>query len=891
MEEMTGAAAVQIPALLAEEFHLPRQRVEAAIELIDQGNTLPFIARYRKEATGSMDDQLLRQLWERLAYLRGLEQRRQEVLAALGQLELPAQTLDRLRGELAQAQTLAQVEDLYRPYRPKRRTRASAAREKGLEPLADILRRQPEDVTPQQAAAPFVQPEKGVESVEQALQGAQDILAEELADDPKIRQFLRRELSSRCRIVTSFTKEYAQEADPGDSSQAGSGAAGREAGAGFDSTGSTGSMGGMGSMGSMGGTGNAGKAGKDGNASDTGNATNTGNVDKAGKADHLGKTGNASNAGSSAGGKKSPKGLPGRDGAQVYAQYAQFQEPLRTLPGHRILAIDRGEKEGVLRVGLELDNPSALTDAIERSIPVRPGPWGELVSGCVQDSYRRLLFPSLERELRSELTQRACEQAVRLFGVNLKNLLMQPPVRGRVVLGLDPGYRTGCKAAVVDATGRVLDTAVLYPTPPHSRTREAQQILTDLIRRHGVEVIAIGNGTASRETELFVAQTLRQLQQQEDRVSPEARRGEEAAFPAYMVVSEAGASVYSASKLAAEEFPEYDVSLRSAVSIARRLQDPLAELVKIDPKSIGVGQYQHDMPPSQLDQALGGVVEDCVNAVGVDLNTASESLLGYVAGIHRTLAKNIVQYREEQGKFTSRSQLLQVPKLGKKAFEQCAGFLRVPESSQLLDHTGVHPESYPAAQRLLELYACQTGEGSQEGPHRPAAGPYSQGAEAAGRAGDGCLSPERSFAEKLSGLGAWADSRGLAQLARELGVGEPTLRDMIQELMKPGRDPRDSLPPPLLRTDVMGLEDLKVGMVLEGTVRNVLDFGAFVDIGVHEDGLVHISQLSGRFVRHPSQVVKVGDIVRVRVIGVDLKRKRISLSMKETGPGQEPSGK
>ena len=648
-------------------------------------------------------------------------------------------------------------------------------------------------MTPQQAAAPFVRPGEGAESVEEALQGAQDILAEELADDSKIRQFLRRELAARCRIVTSFTKEYAAEASLG------------------------------------------------------------GDSPEERAAEEPSESGERNRQG-----RQGKKNLPGRDGAQVYAQYAQFQEALRTLPGHRVLAIDRGEKEGVLRVGLELDGESALTDAIERSIPVRPGPWRELLSGCVQDSYRRLLFPSLERELRSELTKVACEQAVKLFGVNLKHLLMQPPVRGRVVLGLDPGYRTGCKAAVVDATGKVLDTAVLYPTPPHSRTQEARRILTGLLRRHGVEVIAIGNGTASRETELFVAQILRELHQQGEG----AVGGEKgAAALSYMVVSEAGASVYSASKLAAEEFPEYDVSLRSAVSIARRLQDPLAELVKIDPKSIGVGQYQHDMPPSQLDQALGGVVEDCVNAVGVDLNTASESLLGYVAGIQRTVAKNIVRYREEQGKFTSRRQLLQVPKLGKKAFEQCAGFLRVPESPQLLDHTGVHPESYPAACRLRELYTRQAGMGAAK---------VTEGRADALQEG-----------RQLAGLGDWAERFGYPQLARELEVGEPTLRDMVEELMKPGRDPRDSLPPPLLRTDVMGLEDLKVGMVLEGTVRNVLDFGAFVDIGVHEDGLVHISQLCSRFVKHPSQVVKVGDIVRVRVIGVDPTRKRISLSMRD----------
>ena len=610
---------VEMAAALAEEFHLPRQRVEATVELIDQGNTLPFIARYRKEVTGSMDDQLLRQLWERLEYLRGLEQRREEVLTALRQQEMPRETVEKLAGELAAAQTLAQVEDLYRPYRPKRRTRASAAREKGLEPLARILRQQPSDRTPEQAAAPFVQPDRGVERAAEALQGAQDILAEELADDPKIRQFLRRELTARCRVVTAFTKEYAPEASQEDGpSDNGQGEA------------------------------------------EEGLGRGKGKGSSSQRENHQGERPQRANS--------------RQEDGQVYAQYSQFQQAVRTIPGHRILAIDRGEKEGVLKVSLELDGESALTDAIQRSIPVRSGPFQGLLSDCVQDSYRRLLFPSLERELRAELTQRACEQAIQVFGVNLKQLLMQPPVKGRVALGLDPGYRTGCKVAVVDATGKVLDTGVIYPTPPHSRTDEARRTLTGLIRRHGVEVIAIGNGTASRETELFVAQTLRELQPAPTgnrsqassdgsrAASPAPREGEERGRVAYMVVSEAGASVYSASKLAAEEFPEYDVSVRSAVSIARRLQDPLAELVKIDPKSIGVGQYQHDMPPSQLDQTLGGVVEDCVNAVGVDVNTASESLLGYVAGINRTVAKNIVRYREEQGSFTGRSQLLQVPK-------------------------------------------------------------------------------------------------------------------------------------------------------------------------------------------------------------------------------------
>ena len=712
---------MDIIAQLTRELQLRQSQVEAAVSLIDQGNTIPFIARYRKEATGSLDDAVLRDLDDRLGYLRNLEKRKEEVLSAIRD---QGKLTEKISAALDAAETLASVEDIYRPFRQKRKTRASAARERGLEPLAQAIRAQNTLAEPLAMAAGYVDESRGVPSPEEALQGALDIIAEDISDDPAIRASLKRLISAQGLIASS-----------GDSQE------------------------------------------------------NT-----------------------------------------TYAMYYDFAEPVSKIAHHRVLAINRGEKEGFLKASLQLDEEKAL-EAISRSVITARNPCARAVMAAAQDGYKRLLFPSLERETFSALFEKASEQAIRVFAENLHHLLMQPPVKDRVVLGLDPAYRTGCKIAVVDGTGKVLDTAVVYPTPPQNKVREAKAVLSTLIRKHGVSVISIGNGTASRESELFVAGLI----------------GELGGGLSYMVVSEAGASVYSASKLASEEFPQFDVSLRSAVSIARRLQDPLAELVKIDPKAIGIGQYQHDMPPHRLDSALGGVVESCVNSVGVDLNTASHSLLGYVAGINAAVAKNIVSYREETGGFTSRSQLLKVPKLGKKAYEQCAGFLRIPGAKNPLDATAVHPESYSAAKALLELCGC---------------GVQDIGTPA------------------LSQLPARVEALGWEAAARAAGVGEVTARDIVEELLKPGRDPRDQLPPPILRTDVMEMKDLKPDMVLTGTVRNVLDFGAFVDIGVHEDGLVHISQLSDRFVRHPSQVVKVGDIVRVRVLEVDLKRKRIALSMK-----------
>lgn len=710
---------------LAAELNIRQSQVQSAVELIDAGNTIPFIARYRKEATGGLDDTQLRELHERLAYLRGLAKRKEEVSAAITE---QGKMTDALQDRLKAALTLAEVEDLYRPYRPKRRTRASTARERGLEPLAALLLQQNPADDPQVLAGAYISPEKELPDAQAALQGAMDILAEEFSDDADLRSALRA---------------------------------------------------------------------------------------------YLRRTGEIKSTGSS-------------DKPSVYSMYFEFAEPVRQIAGYRVLAIDRGEAAGELKVSIQADREAALALLLNRVLKKPATRSGALVQAAAEDSYDRLIFPSLEREIRSWLTEQACDAAIRVFSVNLRNLLMQPPVRGSVTLGLDPAYRTGCKIAVVDDTGKVLATTVVYPTPPQNKTAEAERILTELIERYQVTTIAIGNGTASRESELFVAQLIKKQ-----------------AHPvSYMVVSEAGASVYSASKLAAEEFPTFDVSLRSAVSIARRLQDPLAELVKIDPKAIGVGQYQHDMPKAQLGEALGGVVESCVNTVGVDLNTASHSLLSYVAGINASIAKNIVTYREQNGSFTRRQELLKVPKLGKKAFEQCAGFLRIPGGSNILDNTAVHPESYEAAKQLLTLcgYSLQElSTGLQELPARVA-------------------------------------QQGEAALASRIGVGVPTLHDMVQELLRPGRDPRESLPKPLLRTDVMKMEDLKPGMVLSGTVRNVIDFGAFVDIGVHQDGLVHISRLSERFVKHPSQVVKVGDVVAVKVVEIDLARKRIGLSMRDITP-------
>ena len=724
-----------ITRLLAQEFQVKPEHAQAVVELLDGGNTVPFIARYRKEQHGAMDDQTIRQLADRLTYLRGLETRKEEVRAAV---EEQGKLTSDWEAALKRATTLAEVEDLYRPYRPKRRTRAGIAREKGLEPLAQLLlegkNQQGKHETLQELALSYVNPEKKVETIEEALQGAKDILAEEFSDDPSIRKRLRSMLQKNGSLRTKATTEE-----------------------------------------------------------DT-----------------------------------------------VYRIYYDFEEPLGRLQSHRILAINRGEKEGILKVSLNPGEESPLP-RILRDILTPSHPYPELLREVAEDAWSRLIFPSLEREIRNDLTEMADEQAIHTFALNLRPLLMQPPVKNQVTLGFDPAYRTGCKLAVVDGTGKVLETAVIYPTKPHNKVDEAKGVLRRLCDKHGITCIAIGNGTASRESELFVSEFIKEYRKP----------------LSYMVVSEAGASVYSASKLGAEEFPDYDVSLRSAVSIARRLQDPLAELVKIDPKAIGVGQYQHDMPQARLSQALDGVVEDCVNAVGVDLNTASPSLLGRVAGITPTVAKNVAAYREEHGSFHSRRELMKVPKLGPKAFEQCAGFLRVMESENVLDHTAVHPESYAAAKELLSLcgYTLEN-------------------------VGD------------LTGLEERLQKLGEKKAADACGVGIPTLRDIVSELQKPGRDPRDQLPPPMLRTDVMDLSDLKPGMKLTGTVRNVVDFGAFVDIGVHQDGLVHVSQITNRYIRHPSEVLTVGDIVEVTVLEVDESKKRISLTMRDqTQPKGDSSKK
>ena len=714
--------------VLCDQFHLQPWQVNNVIQLLDEGNTIPFIARYRKEAHGTLDDQVIRELSERLDYLRNLQKRKEEVGEAIAAQE--AMTGE-LQAALDAAATLAEVEDIYRPYRPKRMTRATKAKERGLEPLAQRIYAQEKDSPyPIDMAAEFVNPEKEVETPEDALSGALDIIAEEISDDAGIRRRLRVIALSQGVVVSRAAK-------------------------------------------------------------------------------------------------------PDED--SVYSQYYDYREPAAKIAGHRVLAIDRGEREEFLKVSHELDQAKAMN--IVNSVALKgPSPCYEAVSEAAQDAYTRLIFPSVERELRSTLSANAQEAAITVFSVNLRTLLMQPPVKGKGAMGLDPGYRTGCKVAVVDATGRVLDTGVIYPTHSQSRVQEAKALVSRMIQKYQVEVIAIGNGTASKETEMFTAEVLSNLPQQDKERC------------AYMVVSEAGASVYSASKLAAEEFPQFDLTLRSAVSIARRLQDPLAELVKIDPKAIGVGQYQHDMPKKRLDEALGGVVEDCVNNVGVDLNTASPSLLERISGLSAAVSKNIVKYREENGAFTSRNELKKVNKLGPKAFVQCAGFLRVPESKNVLDNTGVHPESYGAAKELLKL--CGFGEDDVK---------------------NGSLS---GLADKVAALGE-------ESVAQQIGVGVPTLQDLVKELLKPGRDPRDELPPPLLRTDILELKDLKPGMELTGTVRNVIDFGAFVDIGVHQDGLVHISQICNKYIKHPSEVLKVGDIVKVWVLNADPVKKRIGLTMKE----------
>jgi len=725
---------------LQAQFGLQAWQANNIIQLIDEGNTIPFIARYRKEAHGSLDDQKLREVSERLEYLRSLEKRREEVRQLITEADCMTGEVE---AALNAAETLSELDDVYRPFRPKRKTRASVARARGLAPLAEqIFAQKAGTPEPLELARAYVDPEKEVPDAAAALQGAMDIIAEMLSDDAGIRK--------RLRVVAMAQAVLASKA-----------------------------------------------------------------------AD------------------------PEKD--SVYAQYYDFREPVRRIAGYRVLAVDRGEREGFLKVAVELDRARGL--GIVCSVAVNPAaqsaaqsaapesPCTAVCRAAAEDAYDRLIFPAIEREVRAALTENAAESAIQVFRMNLRQLLMQPPVKGKVAMGLDPGYRTGCKVAVVDPTGRVLDTGVIYPTHSKAKVEEGKKYLKDLILRRGVEIIAIGNGTASRETEAFAAGVIREL----------AGAGHTPA-PAYMLVSEAGASVYSASKLAAQEFPDFDVTLRSAVSIARRLQDPLAELVKIDPKAIGVGQYQHDMPPKRLGEALGGVVEDCVNTVGVDLNTASPSLLEQVSGISAAVSKNIVAYREENGAFHSRSELKKVPKLGPKAFEQCAGFLRVAESENVLDNTAVHPESYAAAKELLKL--CGFGlDGVRAG--------------------------------SLTGLPEKVEAIGYAAAAEKIGVGEPTLRDIVSELLRPGRDPRDELPPPLLRADVLSIEDLKPGMELTGTVRNVIDFGAFVDIGVHEDGLVHISKICNRFIKHPSEVLKVGDVVKVWVVSVDIPKKRIALTMRQ----------
>ena len=712
-----------INQILARELGREQTHIDNVIKLLDEGNTIPFIARYRKELHGAMDDTALRTLAERLEYLRSLAERRETVKNSIAE---QGKMTDELSAAIDGAQTLAALEDIYRPYKPKRRTRATVAREKGLGPLAEEIFSQRADLpAPEVLAADYVDAEKGVETVEDALAGASDIIAEIISDDADIRSALRRFIESNAFLVSRAATEE-------------------------DS---------------------------------------------------------------------------------VYRLYYDFRQRVDKVQGHQVLAVNRGEKEGFLKAGIELDRELAL-QRVRRAVIVPGSAVMAFVRAAADDAYDRLIWPSMEREERSALTDAACEGAIKMFALNLKPLLMQPPVKGKVTMGLDPGYRNGCKVAVIDGTGKVLDTAVVYPTFSEARKKDAIRTLSALIRKHGVEHIAIGNGTASRETEQMTVEMLHEL----------------GGGQSYAIVNEAGASVYSASPLAAEEFPDYDVNLRSAVSIARRLQDPLAELVKIDPMAIGVGQYQHDMPQAKLAETLDGVVEDCVNAVGVDINTASPSLLQRVSGLTKTTAKNIVAYREENGAFTARREINKVPKLGPKAFQQCAGFLRVPESRQVLDNTGVHPESYAAAEKLLAL--CS----------------YTLADVAAGN---------------IAELPARVKVMGAAKAAAECGVGEPTLEDIVSELMKPGRDPRDELPPVLLRRDVLEIKDLKPGMELMGTVRNVIDFGVFVDIGVHQDGLVHISQVSNKFIRHPSEVVAVGDVVKVVVLDVDEKKHRISLSMKQ----------
>ena len=709
--------------VLSQQFQIKEEYANNIISLLDDGNTIPFIARYRKEMHGSMNDQLIREFSEKLEYLRSLDKRREEIRTLIdGQEKLT----DEISLALDNAETLSELEDIYRPYRPKRKTRASVAKEKGLEPLAETILKQESKCDPVAVAEEYVDEEKGVANVEDALQGAMDIIAETVSDNAEIRKRIRN-LANVNGVISSVAVDAEKDS--------------------------------------------------------------------------------------------------------VYRQYYDYKEPVKKIADHRLLAVNRGEKEGFLKVSVEMDTERPL-NSIAKVIITNPAcACADIVKTACEDAYTRLIFPSIEREIRNDLTENACENSMKVFGVNLRQLLMQPPVKGKTVLGLDPGYRTGCKVAVVDGTGKVLDTAVIYPTHSEAKVKESKQKLLQLIKKHNVDIISIGNGTASKETEMFAADAIK-----------------EADHPVYyMVVSEAGASVYSASKLAAKELPQLDLTLRSAVSIARRLQDPLAELVKIEPKAIGVGQYQHDMPQKRLGETLDGVVEGCVNSVGADLNTASPALLSRISGLNSTVCNNIVAYREENGAFTSRAELKKVPKLGPKAFEQCAGFLRVPESKNPLDNTGVHPESYKSAKELLALLDYSDKE-IKEG--------------------------------KFTDLANRVAAKGTKSLADTLKIGLPTLDDIVKELSKPGRDPRDELPAPMLRSDILDIKDLKPDMVLKGTVRNVIDFGAFIDIGVHQDGLVHISQICDKYIKHPSEVLKVGDVVDVKIISVDPEKNRISLTMR-----------
>lgn len=709
--------------VLSQQFQIKEKYANNIISLLDDGNTIPFIARYRKEMHGSMDDQLIREFSEKLEYLRSLDKRREEIRTLIdGQEKLT----DEISLALDKAETLSELEDIYRPYRPKRKTRASVAKEKGLEPLAEIILKQESKCDPVAVAEEYVDEEKGIANVEDALQGAMDIIAETVSDNAEIRKRIRN-LANVNGVISSVAVDAEKDS--------------------------------------------------------------------------------------------------------VYRQYYDYKEPVKKIADHRLLAVNRGEKEGFLKVSVEMDTERPLNSIAKVMITNPACACADIVKTACEDAYTRLIFPSIEREIRNDLTENACENSMKVFGVNLRQLLMQPPVKGKTVLGLDPGYRTGCKVAVVDGTGKVLDTAVIYPTHSEVKVKESKQKLLQLIKKHNVDIISIGNGTASKETEMFAADAIK-----------------EADHPVYyMVVSEAGASVYSASKLAAKELPQLDLTLRSAVSIARRLQDPLAELVKIEPKAIGVGQYQHDMPQKRLGETLDGVVEGCVNSVGADLNTASPALLSRISGLNSTVCNNIVAYREENGAFTSRAELKKVPKLGPKAFEQCAGFLRVPESKNPLDNTGVHPESYKSAKELLALLDYSDKE-IKEG--------------------------------KFTDLANRVAAMGTKSLADTLKIGLPTLDDIVKELSKPGRDPRDELPAPMLRSDILDIKDLKPDMVLKGTVRNVIDFGAFIDIGVHQDGLVHISQICDKYIKHPSEVLKVGDVVDVKIISVDPEKNRISLTMR-----------